>query len=115
MTSPRSTIKTTAMLAATLVAVTGGAATAAAHAASTHSHAHSAVTVLKATLTGKYLHTTATDMKSNEACTRIACLLLAHGADPHAKQNGGSTALDVARLTRNAELEALLTNRPEMG
>lgn len=55
----------------------------------------------------------ANDMKSTEACTRIARLLLAHGADPHAKQNGGSTALDVARLTRNAELEALLTNKPE--
>jgi len=47
------------MLAATLLAF-GATATAASSAHSTHRRAQSATTVLKATLTGKYLHTTAT-------------------------------------------------------
>jgi len=59
VTNPRSTI-TKATLAITLLAPTGGVATAAAHGLSTHAPTQSAATVLKATLTGNYLHTTAT-------------------------------------------------------
>jgi hypothetical protein len=55
-----STIKSPAILAATMLALIGGTATAASSANSAHSRAQSATTVLKATLTGKYLHTSAT-------------------------------------------------------
>jgi CHRD domain len=50
-------IKTAATLAAAL-ATTSGAAVAATDGPSTHRHGDAAVTVLRATLTGKYLHTT---------------------------------------------------------
>jgi uncharacterized protein len=53
----------------------------------------------------------ANDTKPNETCTAIALLLLDHGADPHAAQGGGGTALHSAALTRNAELAKRLLAR----
>ncbi|HVU77694.1 MAG TPA: ankyrin repeat domain-containing protein [Gaiellaceae bacterium] len=50
----------------------------------------------------------ANDLKPNETCTELVHLLLAHGADPHAAQHGGATALDTARLTHNEPLIELL-------
>jgi ankyrin repeat protein len=50
----------------------------------------------------------ANDAKPNETCTELVRLLLAHGADPHAAQKGGGTALDTARFTQNEPLIELL-------
>jgi ankyrin repeat protein len=53
----------------------------------------------------------ANDRKANEVCTALALLLLEHGADPHATQGGGATALHSAAMTHNAELVELLVAR----
>ena len=50
----------------------------------------------------------ANDLKPNETCTELVRLLLAGGADPHAAQANGATALDTARFTQNEALIALL-------
>jgi uncharacterized protein len=44
-------------------------------------------------------------------CREIVELLLDHGADPSAKQEGGHTALDAARQNGNDELAELLISR----
>src|SRR5215210_6179680 len=53
----------------------------------------------------------ANDPKENHVCTEIVRLLLDAGADPHAAQGGGATALHTAALTGNAELVRLLVQR----
>jgi ankyrin repeat protein len=53
----------------------------------------------------------ANDPKPNDVCTEIVSLLLERGADPHAAQGGGATALHTAAFTRNAELARLLLAR----
>jgi ankyrin repeat protein len=54
----------------------------------------------------------ANDHKPNDVCTQCVILLLEHGADPHAAQRNGSTALDTARFTGNDALIELLEKLP---